>query len=134
MIKLVGKYMLGFRAVRLYVDTKSCSGSVDLLPDDKGSAIVCIGIDCPFEESTATLLHEVYEATLIDINTRYKRTPSFSGESSDYIFVMTHNELGEAHERVGVFMVEAYEDFKEIYEKLQRKMSRKKQLDKRRGS
>ena len=120
MRKFVGTYMLGLRTVRLYVDTKSASGSVEFLPSDKGAAIVDVGIDCEFSEAVSTLLHEIYEASLIDVNTRFKKSPTFSGESSDYIFVMTHNELGEVHERAGIFLVQAYGDFKRVYEKLKK--------------
>lgn len=125
MKKLVGKYMLGFRNIRLYLDTESADGSVELLPDDKGSTIVTVGIDCCFAESVGVLLHEIYEASLIDMNTRHKQSPRFSSESSDFIFIVSHNDLGEVHERVGIFMAVAYEEFSELYEKLHKKMKHK---------
>lgn len=117
MKKLVGSYMLGFRMIRLYVDPGTGNGHVDLLPNNRGSAVVTIGIDGPLPESTGVLLHELYEAVMIDMNSRYKRSPSFSTESSDYIFVVTHNDLNEAHERIGVFMFEAYGDFVRAHKK-----------------
>ena len=102
----VGSYRLGFRNTRLFIDTSTANGHVDLSPLDDGTTEVCVGIDCPWSESLSVLLHELYEGTLVDLNTRYKRKPSYSEESSDFIFVMSHNELGEAHERIGTFLAE----------------------------
>jgi len=113
----VGTYRLGFRNVRLFVEYDSPNGSVDFIPDDGGTAIVTVGIDSPLSEAISVLLHELYESILIDLNTRYKKMPSFSSESSDFIFIMTHNQLGEAHERIGIFLTDALPDFMKAYDK-----------------
>jgi hypothetical protein len=114
---LLGHYELGFRNVRLYVDTDHGNGSVVIVPKDNGSSKIIVGIDSPLYEAVSVLLHELYEAALIDLNTRYKKQPSFSGESSDFVFMMTHNELGEAHERVGTMLVKAMPVFVKAYAK-----------------
>jgi hypothetical protein len=114
---LVGRYKLGFKYVRLIVDTTTANGSVDLVPDDKETTKIVIGIDSPWSESLSVFLHEVYEGTLIDLHTRYKARPSYSDESSDFIFVVSHNQLSEAHERVGVFLAESLPDFTKAYKK-----------------
>lgn len=122
---LVGHYRIGIRPIRLYVDSDSEGGSVFLTPKDKGPTAVHIGIDCPFEEAIAVLLHEIYELSLIDLNTRYRLAPSYSTESSDFLFVVTHNQLGEAHERIGEFLVKASNDFGRAYKKYKRKKGKK---------
>lgn len=98
---LIGAYQLGFRCFRLYIDPSTANSHVDLTPNDKGACQIFVGVNCPWGEAVGVLLHELYEASFIDLNVRYKKRPSYSNESSDYLFVMTHNELGEAHERIG---------------------------------
>lgn len=126
MKKLVGKYQLGFRNVLLYVVSDSADGSVDLLPKDKGPSVIYVGIDGPFYDCVGTLLHEAYELVLIDLNTRHKKQPSYSLESSDFIFIASHNELSEAHERVGTFIASVYGEFGDAYNKNSRFLNRKR--------
>lgn len=127
MKKIVGNYRLGFRNVRLYLDFESEDSHVILTPKDRGATEICVCADCPFYDSVSGLLHEAYELMLIDLSTRYKVQPSFSFESSDYTFIVTHNQLGEAHDRVGTFLSDVYEDFNKVYEKYSRRIQRKKQ-------
>ena len=115
---LIGTYELGLRTIRLYVRPDGDGGSVKIFPADKGTAKVFIGIDCSWGEAVGILLHELYEVTLIDLNTRYRKTPSFSSESSDFMFLLTHNELGEAHERIGETITEIFPAFAKAYKKL----------------
>lgn len=126
----LGTFQLGYRHVRLYADVNGCNGNVDILPEDHQNASVHVGMDCPWEESLAVLLHEAYETVLIDLNTRYHNSPSFANSSSDYTFFMTHNQLGEAHEKVGTFLEEAYPAFEVAYKKFQKKRAEKKKKKK----
>lgn len=127
---LVGVYPLGLDFVKLFAITESASGSVDFLPDSNGITEIKVGVSAPFEEAVSTLLHEAYEKTLIDLSTRYKPKPSFSGESSDYVFFATHNQLSEAHDRVGDFLVKALPDFKKVWEKVKEDYLKKRRLAK----
>lgn len=126
----VGTYPLGLGFVKLFAVPESANGSVEYLPDNKGITEVRVGVGMPWGEAAAVLLHEAYEKTLIDLNTRYKPKPSFSGESSDYVFFMTHNQLSEAHERVGDFLIKAMPDFEKTWKKLKREYLRKQKLAK----
>jgi hypothetical protein len=117
MKKLVGNYKLGLRPIRLYVNPGHANGNVDLMPEDRGSSSVTIGIDAPWGEAVSVLLHELYEAMLIDLGTRYKLRPSYSEESSDFMFFLSHNQLGEAHERVGYMLAHMLPDFSKAYNK-----------------
>lgn len=130
----VGVYPFGFGYVKVFADRTSGNGSVDLLPDNKGIAEIYVGAGpgVNWAESVSTLLHEAYELTLIELNTRYKIKPSFSGESSDYMFFLSHNQLGEAHERVGDFLVKAMPDFQKVHEAIKREEFLKEQKDKKR--
>lgn len=114
----IGNYMLGFKYVRLFVKTDTAGGSVKLVPEDKGSQKIIVGIDAPWATVLGTLLHELYEAVLIDLGTRYEQQPSLSNESSDFMFMMTHNQLGEAHDRIGMFLESALPDFSKAYKLL----------------
>ena len=114
---LVTTFKLGFGFARLFVEAESENGSVKLLPADSGSAIVTIGIDCSWGEALSILLHELYEATLIDLNTRYELDPSYSKEASDFMFFASHNQLAEAHERVGCALGHILPDFTKAYKK-----------------
>jgi hypothetical protein len=116
-VHAVGIYRLGFRFVRLAIDNDTANGTVKLIPEDKGTAIVYVGIQCPWENVVTTLLHELYEAALIGLNTRYECCPTLSNESSDFIFLMTHNQLGEAHEHVGHMLVDCLPDTSKAYKK-----------------
>jgi hypothetical protein len=122
----LGTFQLGLRLVKLYAVEDECNGSVKILPKDGEIPKIFVGMDCPWDVSLAVLLHEAYELTLIDLNTRYNNAPSFANSSSDYLFFMTHNQLGEAHERVGTFLEEAYSVFKAAYDKFQTKKKKQK--------
>jgi hypothetical protein len=124
MKKLVGVYQLGFRNVELYADTKEDGGHVSLSPG-KITEVV-IGIDQHWPDVFGTLLHEAYECVLVDMSTRYKQQPSYSLDASDFIFLITHNQLSEAHDRVANFLVDCEKDFSKMYELLNRKAKRKK--------
>lgn len=117
MKKRVGNYRLGLRPIRLFMDPDSANGSVDLMPSDGGSTIVNVGVRCSWGETVTVLLHELYECVLIDLNTRYKMKPSYSEESSDFMFFMSHNQLGETHERVGYLIAHMIADFRKAYKK-----------------
>jgi hypothetical protein len=123
----VGKYRLGLRWVHLFADPSTASGSVELLPDDKGQTKVIVGIAGDWEEAVSTFLHEAYEAVFVDLNVRYKNSPSFCSESSDYVFHMTHNEMSEAHDRIGGYVKDALPSFMTAYRAWHKK---KKALDK----
>jgi hypothetical protein len=125
----VGRFRLGLRWVQLFVAPNTASGSVELLPDDQGQTKIFVGVEDGWTEALATLLHELYEASLVDLNVRYKKKPSFSEESSDYMFFMSHNELGEAHERVGDFLNHALSPFTRVFEKVRAAQRKKEKLD-----
>ena len=114
---VVGFYKLGFRNVKLSIDTGTANGEVDLIPEDNGITTITVGIDSSWSESFSVLLHEVYEGVLVDLQTRYKQKPSYSQESSDFMFIATHNQLSEAAERAGVFLSEALPAFMKAYKK-----------------
>ena len=121
---------MGLDYVRLYAVPESRSGSVDFLPDDKGHTKVFVGIGSPWGESLSTLLHEVYEKTFMDLGLRYRRNASYSEDSSEYLFSMTHNQLGEVHDRVGDFLKECLPDFRHVWDKTKKEHLRRKKLEK----
>lgn len=118
---LVGQYRLGLRNVRVFINPEDSNGSVYVHPKDNGSAKITVGAESSWGTVFGIFLHEVYELTLIDLNVRYKKDPSFSNQSSDYIFFLSHNELNEAHERIGEFLADAIPDFQAVYKKLKKK-------------
>lgn len=126
----VGVYPLGLDYVKLFAVIGSANGSVEMLPDDKGLTQITVGVGVPWGEAIAILLHETYELTLINMNTRYKKKPSFSGESSDYVFFLSHNELGEAHDRIGEFLALALPDFEDAYKEIKKRELAKKKKKK----
>lgn len=113
----VGTYQLGFRMVRLYADFSTANGCVMVCPDDHGLPQISVGCDAPWDEVIGTFLHEAYELTLIDLQTRYKQRPSWSEESSDFMFFLSHNQLSEACERIGGFTEHALPDLSKVYSK-----------------
>ena len=127
---LVGNFQMGLHNIRLYADPEGTGGHVDLRPLDQGPAKIVVGInDEAWPNVYSTLLHEVYELALIDQSTRYAHRPAFSDESSNYIFIVTHNQLDEAHTRVAWFLVKSMKDFKKAYDKFwkeKRAVERKK--------
>lgn len=124
----VGVYPFGFGYVKVFADLTSGNGSVDLLPDNKGITEIYVGAGpgVNWSESVSTLLHEAYELTLIELNTRYKIKPSYSGESSDYMFFVSHNQLGEAHERVGEFLIKVMPEFEKVHKAIKRSLEEQK--------
>jgi hypothetical protein len=121
----VGVYQLGFRMVRLVADFTTGNGCVQVCPDDHGLPQVVVGCDGPWDEVIGTLLHEAYELSFIDLNTRYKARPSWSEESSDFMFIMTHNQLSETCERVGSFIEHALPELSKVYHKRNKHTCRK---------
>ena len=113
----VGNYRLGFKWVRLFADNSESGGSVKLIPEDEGSAVVTVGLHGPWEIVFSTLLHELYEAAMIDMGVRYGVSPAMSCESSDFLFVMTHNQLDEAHSRVSGMLIDALPAMAKLYKK-----------------
>src|SRR5258708_7036630 len=95
-------------------------GHVDLKPDDKGPAKIVVGANDNWSDVQSTLLHEAYELVLVDLSTRYTQRPAFSDESSNYIFLLTHNQLDESHTRVSWFLTRALGSFKKTYHKIWR--------------
>ena len=114
---LVTTFKLGLRFARLFVEADSENGSVKFFPKDSGSATVIIGVDCSWGAALSILLHELYEAVLIDLNTRYHLDPSYTKEASDLMFLVSHNQLAEAHERVGSALAVVLPDFTKAYKK-----------------
>lgn len=114
---LVTTFKLGLRFARLFVEADSENGSVKFFPKDSGSATVTVGVGCTWKESLSILLHELYEATLIDLNTRYHLDPAYTSESSDLMFFVSHNQLAEAHERIGCALSVVLPDFTKAYKK-----------------
>lgn len=123
----VGTYRLGLRNVKLYASLDD-GGQVRLFPKKRGVPEVYVGIGESWTDALTTLLHEAYELALIDLRTRYEHAPGGSEETSDFIFLMTHNELGKAHEVVADFIIDASHDLGMIYnrEKKKREKERKK--------
>src|SRR5260370_42625329 len=116
---LIGNFQLGLHNIRLYAEQDGTGGHVDLRPEDKGPAKIVVGADdSNWSDVQSTLLHEVYELVLIDQSTRYTQRPAFSDESSNYIFLLTHNQLDEAHTRVSWFLTRALGSFKKAYHKI----------------
>jgi hypothetical protein len=121
----VGKFTLGLNFVELYANPETMGGSVDFLPErDKTDLTkIYVGLNDEWPEVLSSLLHEAYEAVLIDQGLRYRPKPSYSSESSNYIFIMTHNQFDEANTRVAFFLKDALPKLEQIYEKEQRKKS-----------
>jgi hypothetical protein len=122
----VGKFTLGLNFVELYANPKTMGGSVDFLPENRtGLTKIFIGINDEWGEVLSSLLHEAYEASLIDRGLRYRPKPSYSSESSNYVFIMTHNQFDEANTRVAFFLKDALPKLEKVYEKEQRKKRKK---------
>lgn len=114
----VGKFQLGLHNIKLYLDPNKAGGRVNLRPNDQGTAHIVVGIDDEnYSDVQTTLLHEAYEAAMIDIGVRYSPSPSFSDESSNFVFLLTHNQLDEAHTRVSWFFTRALPHFRRAYNK-----------------
>ncbi len=114
---LVATISLGLRPIRLFIQTENECGLVKLVPTDGGPTNVIIGISGSWASTLSVLLHELYEATLIDLNTRYTLDPSFSKEASDLMFLASHNQLSEAHERVARTLDKILPDLSKAYKK-----------------
>ena len=105
------------RRVRLLIENETRNGSVLFTPDDGGITTVTVGINGEWSRVVSVLLHELYEAVLIDLNTRYGKDPSYTVEASDFMFLVSHNQLSEAHERVGEVISIIYPYFYKAYKK-----------------
>ncbi len=121
----IGEYQLGYRNIRLY-GTDGTGGSVIMTPKDKKSTQIRIGFNDDWPEVICTLLHEAYELSLVEMNVRYDNSPSFSTESSRFLFLVSHNKLDEVHTRVAYFLVWSQEDLKNAYNKFQKARKKKK--------
>jgi hypothetical protein len=121
----VGTYILGYRPIRIYAHPLSRDGSVKMTPVDKGATIVNLGINHSWSKTLAVFFHESYELALIDLGARFGKNPSYSEESSDFMFFMTHNQLGEAHEMVGELAAGAVPDLQKVHDRFKKKRKKK---------
>jgi hypothetical protein len=116
---LVGTFQLGLRYINLFIDFSTENASVSFLPIRKGVPdlpVMVVGADTDWGEVLSTLLHEAYELTFVDLSLRYKKRPSWTEESSEFYFWMHHNDLAEAHERIGPFLAKVVPEVKKIYD------------------
>jgi len=118
---LVGTYQLGLRNIKVFADPNTASGSVIMMPENKGVAEVNVGIAKSWAETVSTFLHEAFELSFIDLNGRYSQSPGFCQEASDFIFLVTHNQFSDAGERVSELLVKALPALEKIYKKNQKK-------------
>src|SRR5271170_7860861 len=129
----IGTYQLGARLVRVYGVADSESGEVLVIPEDKGIPQINVGLDGPWDECLAVLMHEIFELTYIDLNCRFKQKPGFTNSAADYHFFMTHEQFGAACDRIGYMLDKALFDLHKVYKiyHRERKMitRKKKKLD-----
>ena len=112
--------------IRLYGVPESDDGAVYIVPKDKGTPQVEIGFNGDWCEVLGTLLHETYELMLIDVNTRWKQDPAYSESAAQFLFVASHEQLGEIHERVGFFLAAAVPDIQLAHRKYENKIKKRK--------
>jgi hypothetical protein len=123
---LIGTYKLGTNWIRLYVDPDSSNGEVVVHPKDKGARKIIVGIGDNLEDAISVFLHEAFEISYIDLSTRFRHQPSWTGSSSDFVFHMTHDQFAEACERVGDFMQQSFSDFSAAFRKNEERKEKKK--------
>jgi hypothetical protein len=125
---LVGEYQLGYRPVRVYADPDDNGGRVEFIPKDKQATKIVIGCDDTWPETFSVLLHEAYECVLSEAGFRYRASPTYSSAASEFLFILSHNQLDEAHTRVAYFLDDVIKPLRLVYDDIQEK--KKKQREK----
>lgn len=98
----VGQGSLGCLTVSVWINPNTygghCSSSGTPWAATIGPAECCIELgaaDESFSELVTALLHEAFELHCILHGHRYDPSPSYSGSTDTYLFLMTHPEMSE---------------------------------------
>ena len=106
----VGKYQLGSDHVKVFLRSGD-GGDGYILPPS-----ITIGADVKSWKTVfGALMHEAFEIVLTKNNLRYSPDQDWSNESSAYLFVMAHNQMGDCNMRVACFMDNITADFKRAW-------------------
>lgn len=117
MRKLVGTYDLGMHPVKLFIDTELDGGRFNTSNDSHVGEMV-VGMSDEWSVMMEVLMHESFEALALSMELRFSPSVDYSESSSNCIFVMTHEQMGEIIARVGKFMADCLESFARAYRKL----------------
>lgn len=100
-------HYIGWTPVRLFwTGRENNGGSITLCPDDGLPAKMEIaGQDV--DHVMETLVHEVIEFAMTDLQLRFDRSPVMTFAHDTYLFVMTHPEFSEVASRVSRFLTKA---------------------------
>lgn len=115
--KKIGRYHLGIRDVDVY-GRKGTGGEFFSASESNGIAEIHIGLsDKPWPGIVNALLHEAMELTLSDMRCRWRPTPDYSNDHSNYFFVATHEQFSEALGRVAYFLSESLPELAKVYKR-----------------
>lgn len=116
MIKLIGTYNLGFRKIKLFANTANSDGQV-LIRDHT----MYVGVSNPkWSCVLEVLMHESFEAAMMDMHCRYLPSADQSIASDTFLFVMTHSQFGQVTAQASDFIAAAFPDLAKYYSKLKR--------------
>ena len=100
----VGTYEAGWMRYELWL-RPGTGGHGNLCPDGSKLAFIEIGADYQFwGQIIGTLLHEIFEATLMTMRCRYFQTNEMAFDTSKTFFHFDHAQYTEACDRAGEYM------------------------------
>lgn len=104
MRKLLGSYVFGWDNVRVYITDGAC-GSFTLVPQDKGSVAINIGIDHDrYQDVLEVVLHEAQEFIFTRTGHRFIDSQTQTREHTQYMFCFNHTQFSEMQARVAEFL------------------------------
>lgn len=115
--QVVGRFRLGWRWVEVRIDTSHCNGSGWFIPDEPEPQITIIevGTKGPYSRAVATLLHEVIETALSELELRFTPCGALGSSAEQCVFMFTHTQFSEITDRAGHFMASVLPRFRKTF-------------------
>ena len=118
----IGVYDLGAMVVRLDV-RKGLGAEFDM--GARPQARICVGLGGSWPEVVSRLFHEAFEAVSAVSETRWRPGTDYSYSASNWLFVLTHEQMAEAVAQVGHFAAKVLPALAKAYRAVNRKPKHK---------
>lgn len=125
--KEIGVYKLGMSNVRLCVEkgNDGVAAGFYFAPHDGGTPIMMLcGLDVSWPTCVGSILHEAMESLFHKRGVGYVQTQDIE-VSSQYLFVMTHNDFDQCCRYASEFMVDCIGDLMKEWEAVNHPVAKK---------
>lgn len=115
--KFLGTFDAGLHYVDLYA-REGVDAEFRFQPGVGKKLRIVIGVNDSWWTVLGCLMHEITEATYVDMGLRYVPGPDISKDNGAYAFFMSHTQFSEATARAGLFLSKAIPALEEHWKKI----------------